>query len=58
MNCFKNHSNAKDRKAESDQRSEQCRAPERRADGKKKGIWARYLERLNKATGGRAIKCH
>ncbi|MGB5746261.1 MAG: YHS domain-containing protein [Desulfobacterales bacterium] len=25
---------------------------------KKKGIWGRYLERLNKANGGRAMKCH
>jgi Cu+-exporting ATPase len=25
---------------------------------KKKGIWGRYLERLEKANGGRAMKCH
>lgn len=25
---------------------------------KKKGLWGRYLERLNKATGGKPIKCH
>ena len=25
---------------------------------KKKGIWGRYLERLKKANGGRAMKCH
>ena len=25
---------------------------------KKKGIWGRYLERLEKASGGRAMKCH
>ena len=25
---------------------------------KKKGIWDRYLERLEKANGGRAMKCH
>jgi YHS domain-containing protein len=25
---------------------------------KKKGIWGRYLERLDKANGGRAMKCH
>lgn len=26
--------------------------------GKKKGIWGRYLDRLEKANGGRAMKCH
>ena len=25
---------------------------------KKKGIWGRYLDRLEKASGGRAMKCH
>jgi YHS domain-containing protein len=25
---------------------------------KRKGIWRRYLERLNKATGGQAMSCH
>lgn len=25
---------------------------------KKKGIWARYLERVNKATGGKPPCCH
>ena len=25
---------------------------------KKKGIWGRYLERLEKASGGKAMKCH
>jgi len=25
---------------------------------KKKGLWGRYLERLEKANGGRAMKCH
>ena len=25
---------------------------------KKKGIWGRYLERLERANGGRAMKCH
>jgi len=25
---------------------------------KKKGWWARYTERLEKATGGQAMKCH
>ena len=26
--------------------------------GKKKGLWCRYMERLEKATGGKAMKCH
>jgi len=25
---------------------------------KKKGWWCRYMERLGKATGGKAMKCH
>jgi YHS domain-containing protein len=25
---------------------------------KKKGMWGRYLERLEKASGGKAMKCH
>jgi YHS domain-containing protein len=25
---------------------------------KRKGLWGRYLERLNKATGGKSQKCH
>ena len=25
---------------------------------KKKGIWGRYMDRLQKATGGKAMKCH
>ena len=25
---------------------------------KKKGLWGRYLERLEKATGGKAMNCH
>ena len=25
---------------------------------KKKGLWGRYLGRLEKASGGRAMKCH
>ena len=25
---------------------------------KKKGLWGRYLYRLNKATGGHSMKCH
>ena len=28
------------------------------APPKKKGLWGRYLERLEKATGGKAINCH
>lgn len=26
--------------------------------GKRKGWWCRYTERLEKATGGKAFKCH
>jgi hypothetical protein len=26
--------------------------------GKRKGLWRRYLDRLNKATGGRPPCCH
>ena len=25
---------------------------------KKKGMWGRYLDRLNKSTDGKAMKCH
>ena len=25
---------------------------------KRKGLWGRYLERLNKATGGKSLNCH
>jgi len=25
---------------------------------RKKGIWGRYLDRLNKSTDGKAMKCH
>jgi YHS domain-containing protein len=25
---------------------------------KKKGLWCRYLERLDKTSGGKSIKCH
>lgn len=32
--------------------------PERTTGSKKKGLWGRYLDRLNKATGGKEIKCH
>jgi YHS domain-containing protein len=28
------------------------------APPKKKGIWGRYLERLEKATGGKSMDCH
>ncbi|CAB1059498.1 hypothetical protein D1BOALGB6SA_4260 [Olavius sp. associated proteobacterium Delta 1] len=28
------------------------------APPKKKGLWGRYLERLEKATGGKAMNCH
>ena len=26
--------------------------------GKKKGMWGRYLDRLQKSTGGKSMKCH
>ena len=26
--------------------------------GKPKGLWGRYMARLQKATGGKAMKCH
>ena len=26
--------------------------------GRKKGLWGRYLDRLNKSTDGKAMKCH
>ena len=29
-----------------------------RKSTKRKGIWGRYLDRLNKATAGQQIKCH
>jgi len=25
---------------------------------KRKGLWGRYMQRLEKATGGKAMKCH
>jgi len=28
------------------------------ASPKKKGFWCRYLERLEKATGGKSMNCH
>ena len=30
----------------------------RRKSDRRKGIWGRYLERLNKTTGGKPMKCH
>ncbi len=32
--------------------------PKKYLEPKKKGMWGRYLERLEKATGGQAMKCH
>ena len=35
--------------------------PAKYSDGipvRKKGIWGRYLDRLNKSTDGKAMKCH
>ena len=32
--------------------------PEKYLKPKKNGFWARYLERLNKATEGKPMKCH
>lgn len=32
--------------------------PKKYLEPKKKGLWGRYLERLEKATGGQTIKCH
>ncbi len=32
--------------------------PEKYLKPKKKGFWGRYLERLNKATEGKPMKCH
>ena len=31
--------------------------PKKYLEPKKKGMWGRYLERLEKATGGKAMKC-
>lgn len=39
-------------------RPEQCLAVGNGPMPRKKGIWKRYLERLDKATGGKEIKCH
>jgi YHS domain-containing protein len=33
-------------------------APQHYTLGHRKGFWRRYLERLNKATGGRPPACH
>ena len=32
--------------------------PRKYLEPKKKGIWGRYMDRLQKATGGKAMKCH
>jgi YHS domain-containing protein len=32
--------------------------PERYAKPKRKGFWQRYLARMEKATGGKPMKCH
>ena len=32
--------------------------PERYAPTKRKGAWRRFLDRMEKATGGKAMKCH
>ena len=32
--------------------------PEAYAETRRKGFWKRYLERLNKATGGKTMSCH
>ena len=42
--------------------AESCREtfeadPQKFARPRKKGLWGRYMERLQKATGGKAMKC-
>ena len=32
--------------------------PKKYLEPKKKGVWGRYLKRLEKATGGQSMKCH
>ena len=32
--------------------------PQKYFKPKKKGMWGRYMDRLQKATGGKAMKCH
>jgi YHS domain-containing protein len=32
--------------------------PKKYLEPKKKGLWGRYLQRLEKATGGQTMKCH
>ena len=32
--------------------------PGKFAKPRKKGLWGRYMDRLQKATGGKAMKCH
>ena len=31
---------------------------DRKGGPRRKGIWGRYLDRLNRATDGKAMKCH
>lgn len=33
-------------------------SPDKYVTKKRKGIWQRYLDRLQKATGGQALSCH
>lgn len=33
-------------------------APQKYVQSKRKGFWQRYLDRLNKATGGKPPSCH
>ncbi|MBW1955209.1 MAG: YHS domain-containing protein [Deltaproteobacteria bacterium] len=37
---------------------ERCLKAKKGLEPRKIGLWGRYLDRLNKATGGKAIKCH
>ena len=32
--------------------------PKKYLKPKRKGIWGRYMDRLQKSTGGKAMKCH
>jgi len=43
--------------------AEECRDafvanPERYTQPKRKGVWQRFLARMEKATGGKPMKCH
>ena len=43
--------------------AESCRKafeakPKKYIKSRKKGIWGRYMDRLQKSTGGKAMKCH